>query len=967
MRICLPNKGRLIVILSLLVAITAGMLLFGSLTYSVWCHADLRAFLFPARDFAEGYYPVHYPPYEFMKDGVPSQGRWFYVYFKEHQTGRLISHVTHGFPVLLALSIAMFGKMAPFLFNTFLLGLLPPVLFITVRQLLPTATDRNTRDSIALLSSFCIVLIPWRVLATMTAPYRDLAQYIFMLVSLGLLASSGKHRKWAWLAAGLMFGGAVWIREHALFFLPVYLLLALWPVRGTRRRTDIAFFFGGLAVGLLPYLAQNWFDRGGILTMSQFHLVRNAASQTGQDFKFYRIIPQTLPYIKGAVLGALGPWGIAAVVGLVLAPLRFRKLSVVMGLMLLECVLINASGKSWWTRYQFAPFLFALPFLAVGLHALAGIPSKLARKILHRDWKLLRPVLLIILVGLFFFPWLSKVLQPHERWTITEANRFQADFSRHVPTGSITVAEGTTRCLVEYLTPSFAVSIGDLENVHRNFDGTIDNILKSGQRVFYFDAETVEWGRNPWHYAFQRVDVRNAMLDHFDLVDRAEFNADSYDMRWTFDCDKAILYEVVKRTNLAAHVVCRLPPVAPYLMRINLRSTTAGTVNISCSGEEMSIAAQPGWNYLLLPASAGTNGNLPITLSSTSGTPADLDAVVFSRRALFRLDLGKHTDPPDRYFLKEAHIHKVETTREGRDITDTATFTAPTPVEPSGCVELRIALLPTTGMNGSDEWTLETKSWHTNFWITESAEPSEYRFFVPGRFADSPATEFVLRRQRDEEETNSAPSFISIDTIDVIPYSDNLTILALGPGLITYDVLTREEEKTGTRVRVVPGDAPTQITLGLDGILAGGVRYVSTLPVVSDMTDDGPIQFEHFHAREQGPSGPSRWTRDVPATIRIPVAGARSVVVRLLLGPSYRPDNVSPAHVQVTDDLRSNMLDLTVAAEPVQAVLHMTAIPSSAEFVTVHIVSDSWCPADYGSPDTRRLGIKLEKLEVDYE
>jgi hypothetical protein len=61
------------------------------------------------------------------------------------------------------------------------------------------------------------------------------------------------------------------------------------------------------------------------------------------------------------------------------------------------------------------------------------------------------------------------------------------------------------------------------------------------------------------------------------------------------------------------------------------------------------------------------------------------------------------------------------------------------------------------------------------------------------------------------------------------------------------------------------------------------------------------------------------------------------------------------------------MLDLTVAAEPVQAVLHMTAIPSSAEFVTVHIVSDSWCPADYGSPDTRRLGIKLEKLEVDYE
>ena len=105
------------------------LFVFGFNRYGIYCESDMEAFLFPARDYAQGHYPMHYPIWDLFKGEVSAYNQLFYAHFRLGENGNLVSLVGHGFPLILSLVIRGGGYSAPFLYNTFALALLPVVFY----------------------------------------------------------------------------------------------------------------------------------------------------------------------------------------------------------------------------------------------------------------------------------------------------------------------------------------------------------------------------------------------------------------------------------------------------------------------------------------------------------------------------------------------------------------------------------------------------------------------------------------------------------------------------------------------------------------------------------------------------------------------------------------------------------------------------------------------------------------------
>jgi len=170
----------------------AGVLIIGSIlgyawkTHGVACDSDLMAYVLPARMIHEGHTPIHFPPYEILKDKHPYADRLFYPYFVQpEEQDRLHSYVGNAFPILLAGTMKLFGDTSIFLYNGMMLALLFLALGGICSLVARSCFGPRFGAAAFLLGSASYLLIRPDVLEIQLPPYRDLTKYT--LFALGML------------------------------------------------------------------------------------------------------------------------------------------------------------------------------------------------------------------------------------------------------------------------------------------------------------------------------------------------------------------------------------------------------------------------------------------------------------------------------------------------------------------------------------------------------------------------------------------------------------------------------------------------------------------------------------------------------------------------------------------------------------------------------------------------------------
>ena len=115
---------------------------------------------------------------------------------------------------------------------------------------------------------------------------------------------------------------------------------------------------------------------------------------------------------------------------------------------------------------------------------------------------------------------------------------------------------------------------------------------------------------------------------------------------------------------------------------------------------------------------------------------------------------------------------------------------------------------------------------------------------------------------------------------------------------------------------------------------------------------------EGFFGRERADSPDhGRWTKD-RSELRLPLKGGRDYRLELAFS-QYRPEAAPPAELRLT--LNGHPLELEPTETGVAGRIEDAWLGGSN---TLAIECATWCPADYGAPDRRRLGIFLRTVRA---
>jgi hypothetical protein len=255
---------------------------------------DQFGYLTFARDLLAGRIAHHWPPADALAVRLPERTDVLgqtYVWDR----GQLYCRYAPGFPILLAVWIALFGERAAHYLNPLLYVALIGVLIVLHLRL----TGSRWR---ALAGGMLFVLFPtathlWGVTLT-----RDVAAHLAAFAGLLLALPRPVLAPWRGAAAGLALGFAASIRPDAvLYLLPAALLLATQWRSVTATGRPLAAILLGLGVGLAPSLGYNWLVNGNPLIPTQ-----------GMEIEeFLAAAPRTHPVVLAQAGGADRPVGFA--------------------------------------------------------------------------------------------------------------------------------------------------------------------------------------------------------------------------------------------------------------------------------------------------------------------------------------------------------------------------------------------------------------------------------------------------------------------------------------------------------------------------------------------------------------------------------------------------------------------------------------------------------------------------------
>jgi hypothetical protein len=250
-----------------LVATIVGLATWSTLERLTWYVANMQIGLLTfAHDLTQGSVFHHAPALDALRELLPSRTDALsqtYVW----EDGRLHSRYAPGYPLLLAVGMAVAGPSAAHYVNVVIFAALLVLLVALGSRLLGS---RWLGAAVPAL----VMLFPSRTRWWAQTPTMDLAAHGFALLGLYLvLGVRGRLPSLARAAgAGLALGYAVSIRPDAVLYLLPAMALAVFQWRRERWRRPAklaAVALAGLLIGMGPFLGYNWLATGSPLRPTQ--------------------------------------------------------------------------------------------------------------------------------------------------------------------------------------------------------------------------------------------------------------------------------------------------------------------------------------------------------------------------------------------------------------------------------------------------------------------------------------------------------------------------------------------------------------------------------------------------------------------------------------------------------------------------------------------------------------------------
>lgn len=140
-------------------------------------------------------------------------------------------------------------------------------------------------------------------------------------------------------------------------------------------------------------------------------------------------------------------------------------------------------------------------------------------------------------------------------------------------------------------------------------------------------------------------------------------------------------------------------------------------------------------------------------------------------------------------------------------------------------------------------------------------------------------------------------------------------------------------------------------------------------PFVLDVGFQDDLHVVRFHAKELSQGRTVRWTGPQQSVVAIPGLAGDEREVTLVMHDGGRPAGAPPASVQVFfDDVPLGTLEVGPGFETYRLDLPADLAAAAAARSTparLRLVSTTWVPAEViGGPDTRALGVMLDRIEV---
>jgi hypothetical protein len=633
--------------------VTAAIYAFSN--YAVFADSDLKAYLFPARDMAGGTYPVNFPPFDALKDTIPREDRMFYPHFVlNRETDILVSYVGLGFPALLAVVIAVFGKMAVFYVNPVLFSLLPVLVYWMCHSTIETA-DRASARWCAAIGTAALFSVPAHVLSPHMLPFRDLALVTSLVVSTALL---GKHRqRTACLVLGGIFAGyAAWIRASALMMIPLVVAygalgrdLGGWKARGRL----VLFAMGGLLLGIMPALLQNWHDYGSPFFFPQMWYLEFAMHNRGGDWDVQYLHKRLADYLILLFVKNTGWWfALFLAAGAAIAVVRRGSVAFFCLLTAVVSIAAAASGRQFWSRYQLVTYVMLAPVVATGALWAAFLLDRLVRKTKAGGAGAIAATrtAFVLLIGLMTVGWVATCgTKPKGRLTVGHATEFVAAINSNTVPGGVVICEPDTRSLIEFGSHCNALSLWNVADTNGEVAVKVDRLRDKGFHVYYFDAETTRMV-GP---RLSRAEGERALRRSHDLNLLASFDTRALRLAKMCGSDLCRLYEVTRLTNRIVSAAVEPADIAPFALRFDLGTLGKGArIKLDCRGHSEEFAARNWWNIVSIPPDAATNGaTCRFTLTSDAALPSDIGAAMVSCLTDTTYEIGHSSAVPNHLFL----------------------------------------------------------------------------------------------------------------------------------------------------------------------------------------------------------------------------------------------------------------------------------------------------------------------------
>ncbi len=678
-----------------------------------------------ARHLARGKIYSDFPVYHWMKGGEDKWGPGD-SYFVLHGNyilsgGRIYCKYTIGFPLLLALSIRIFGTDSVYFTNIVILLILLGFYSLLARLIF---SDRKEKIQLSVFCPILLLVMISRVWHLSLRPSRDLSALLFVVAgaffSIKALRPLPRIR-WSYLIGGAFcLGFSASIRlPNILVGLPggIFLLARLAGRVGWRRflaGVVIALIF--FSLGVVPALLQNYLATEHPLKPPRPEIVeRNPLKVEGETSPpplwlgfFKTTAPDTAAYfwtIYGPIFSLLILLGFLSgvrsdeirylVAGIPVIFILFYSMWVHLMIRYMAIaqpflILLAAGGilrlagmekKRWWIMGAGLIFLLAEvwfrwhwrhrfglekahPYLLV---LGAGVWICATWRI--KKWKASGRIFTLALLAFLLFAvrYSPSIFSSDKLFQLPEARRLGEDVGRLVEEGSVILATKPVSNYLALFTSSYSIRPFEMERVGVDPVRGIERMLERGVKLYLIDSSG--WKRDT-------TKAIPGLEEYFDVIPVGTLPVKIYHLEEKFGKPVSTVYRIKSWSIRDAEIELSVPPSkGDYLLtidpgRIYREGILRRMLTLRVNGQLLDQKLTNGYNFFRVPSRLLDGSTARISLSSDRPLPSRFYSRLQPLAGDYVADLGRQLKFPDKtaeHGFDEARLRDADLVRMGWD------------------------------------------------------------------------------------------------------------------------------------------------------------------------------------------------------------------------------------------------------------------------------------------------------------